>query len=265
MLRGLALIVGLYLFPLSVFADCVVDTELCRERGSFIYALARVKESLRATCKKDISVEIDWLSFKAFFIASHDYSISPCLIPLEEISRLCEKDLNATKDLLSKVDHLRCEFAQKDQRVLKIAGHSLDFSADLTNDFRSERPGPGNSDFIKENLKKLFKLNVLSNEEKHENKQKDLEKEREAKQEAEAKQREETVKKQVADIQTRAKKKAEVYQAETTRLSQWLQEQMSSIQKGPDKPEVKSQKMQDASKTYQEDLQKAIKAYGDGQ
>ncbi len=265
MKRALSLIICLHFIPFRLFANCVVDVELCRERGTLIYQLAQLKEKLQNSCKKGIGVEIDWPGFKNYLIANRDYSISPCLIPLEQIADFCQKDLNSTKSILAKVDTLHCQLGGKDQRQLKLVGRSLMFSADLSNDFRSERPGPSDSAFVKEELQKLFNLNVQSREEKREASRRNEEKERDENRELEAKNREEKIKKQVTEVQTRAKKKAEVYQTETTRLSKWLQDQMASIQKSSDKPEVKSQKMQEASKTYQDGLQKAIQIYGDGQ
>jgi hypothetical protein len=262
MSRLLFFLFSLLIFSKSIFStECVVDTELCRTRGGFIYQLNKLYQEVQKDCGKKISYQMDWTSFSKLYKTTQDYSSDPCLIVLETIDQFCKTDLSESKKLLDKVDVIQCKFAEKDKRVLKVENKKIVFESDLTNDFRSDRPGPSNTAFVSEELKKMFSLNPVSKEDKK-RKEDDAKKEKEKndrldKQKAE----QEKNRKASEDNKNKILAKADAYKAEVAKLTVWFQSEMSTIQKGTDAPEVKGKKLQELGAKYQSELQKAQDAY----
>lgn len=150
---------------------------------------------------------------------------------------------------------------------------------DPTNDWRSDRKGSSVSGFVTQEMKSIFKIGAATKQELQQAKRNEqigdkrvheldmaekrrrVEKDRELAQ----KKQQEQVKSTVAAANEKAKKKAEVFQAETKRLTEWMQTEMKKIQGSSLSPEEKSKKMTEMSQKYQAELEKASKACREGQ
>lgn len=253
-----------FFLPALTYGSCLVDAEICSRRSSLVGNIVRINERLQAACKKEIAIEIDWLSFKKLLIQNGDVSMSPCLRPLDQVAEYCEKDIEATQKLLKNIDMVKCSFAEKNKRTLKMVGKILEFESDLTNDDRSADGALGDSAYIKQEFEKLFSIVVTSKEEKR-IAMRDKEKaDRIAARDKADQERDEKRKRENEAQRRLAEQKSKVYLAETDRLSKWVQEETAVVQNSTDSPEVKGQKIQQISKKYQEEFQKALKAYQDG-
>ncbi|GEM_PF-3474143 len=260
-------------------SPCLTDHQICTKRSTFIYQLDRALSDINKACGREPSLYIDWKSFEPVLAGKDTYSVDACVQPLSFFTEYCGVNLDQAKKLLNTIEGFECVSTGIDKQALSYKGGILKFMMDPTNDWRSDRKGPSASQFVQQEMKNIFKVTaatkqeseqVRRDEELKEKKIYELDMAEKRKQADKARaleqqKQQDQVKATVAAAHEKAKKKAEIFQAETKRLSEWMQSEMKKIQASSLSPDEKSKKMTEMSQKYQTDLEKASKAYSEGQ
>tara|TARA_B110001454_G_scaffold219201_1_gene251877 strand:- start:17996 stop:18805 length:810 start_codon:yes stop_codon:yes gene_type:complete len=260
--------ISILLSNFAIAAECLTDHQICRKRSSMIYQLDKVLSEIKEACGREPSLYIDWKSFEPILAGKDTYSVDSCTAPIVFFTELCRANLEQGKKLLNTVEGFECSAAGVDKQAIDFKNGNLNFAMDPTNDWRSDRKGPSVSDFVKKEMKALFKVSVSNKKEQDDIKRTDegdKRKQAEQARDLERKKKQDEIKATVEANNAKIKKKSEIYQAETKRLTEWLQKEIKAIQASDLKPEEKGKKMTEASEKYQTDLQKAVKAYSEGQ
>jgi hypothetical protein len=263
----------------SLASPCLTDHQICRKRSSMIYQLDKALTEINKACGREPSLYIDWKSFEPILAGKDTYSVDACMLPLAFFTEYCEANFEQAKKLLNTVEGFECVGTGVDKQAISFKTGVLKFMMDPTNDWRSDRKGPAVSGFVTQEMKSIFEIGAATKQEVQQAKRNEqiedkrvheldmAEKRRRAEKdrELEQKKQQEQVKATVAATNENAKKKAEVFQAETKRLTEWMQSEMKKIQGSGLSPEEKGKKMTEMSQKYQADLEKASKAYNGGQ
>jgi hypothetical protein len=268
MKRFIITVCVLFQYTFSQSSPCLTDSQICSKRSSLVYQLDKVLREIKTACGREPGLSVDWKSFEPILAGKDTYSIEACTAPMAFFTELCGTNLEQGKKLLNTVEGFECSGAGVDKQAIEFKNGNLKFAMDPTNDWRSDRKGLSVNDFVKREMKNVFKVSVSNKQEQQQAKSAEEEDKRKKAQQArdlERQKKQDEIKATVEAANAKAKKKAEIYQAETKRLTEWLQKGIKEVQASDLKPEEKSKKMTEISEKYQSDLQKASKAYSEGQ
>lgn len=279
MKRCLFIVFVLLQYTFSKASTCLTDHQICNKRSTMIYQLDKALTEIKTACGREPSLYIDWKSFEPILAGKDTYNVDACMIPFHFFTEYCGVNLEEAKKVLNTVEGFECAAAAVDKQTFTFKSGILRFQMDPTNDWRSDRKGPAVSAFVQQEMKSIFKVSAATKDEAQQAKRNQESEEKkvyeldmaekrgraESARELEQKKQQEQVKATVAAANNKAKKKAEVFQAETKRLVEWMQSEIKNVQASNLSPEEKGKKMTEISNKYQADLQKATKAYSEGQ